>query len=70
VPVYERPGSIDEWLANERPALSPEVLQTLKDRGHLVERQIEYVPVLLDDGRQVIVPVERYQLKPANKKPY
>ena len=70
VPIFEGPGSVDQWLANERPALSPELLQTLQQRGHQVERQIEYVTMQLDDGRQVIVPVERYQIRPANRLPY
>lgn len=70
VPFYEYPGSADEWLNDQKPALSPEVLQTLEDRGHRIERQIEYVPVLLDDGRQVIVPIERYQIRPAQQRPY
>jgi hypothetical protein len=68
VPIYD--GPMEQWLANERPALSPEVLRTLEDRGHNVERQVEYVPVLLDDGRQVIVPIERYQIRPAYERPY
>ena len=68
VPIYDGPGS--EWLADERPALSPEVLQTLQHRGHKIERQIEYVPVRLDDGREVIVPIERYQILSPSKVPY
>ena len=70
VPVYDGPGSTAEWLADERPALSPEVLQTLQLRGHKIERQIEYVPVRLDDGREVIVPIERYQILSPSKVPY
>jgi hypothetical protein len=70
VPIYDLPVPMEQWLANERPALSPEVLQTLEDRGHSIERQVEYVPVLLDDGRQVIVPIERYQIRPATERPY
>jgi hypothetical protein len=70
VPYYDLPGSVEQWLANEQPSLSPEVLQTLQNRGHNIERQVEYVPVLLDDGRQVIVPIERYQIRPPSKQPY
>ena len=70
VPIYDLPEPMEQWLANERPALSPEVLQTLENRGHSIERQVEYVPVLLDDGRQGIVPIERYQIRPATRRPY
>lgn len=70
VPIYDMAEPMEQWLANERPALSPEVLQTLESRGHSVERQVEYVPVLLDDGRQGIVPIERYQIRPATQRPY
>ena len=70
VPVYDGQGSAAEWLNDQRPALSPEVLQTLQDRGHKIDRQIEYVPVRLEDGRDVIVPIERYQIRLPSKRPY
>jgi hypothetical protein len=70
VPVYDGQSSAAEWLNDQRPALSPEVLQTLRDRGHKIDRQIEYVPVRLEDGRDVIVPIERYQIRPPSRLPY
>jgi hypothetical protein len=75
LPVYELPdgelpGSTEQWLTSNQPALSPAVVQSLQQRGHQVERRVEYVPVLLNDGRQVIVPVEGYQIRPAKRRPY
>lgn len=70
VPVFEAADSAAEWPADERPALSPQILQVLQDRGHKIERQIEYVPVQLDDGRQVIIPIERYQIRLPDRLPY
>lgn len=70
VPIYEASGPVNSWLADERPALSPQVLQVLERSGHKIERQIEYVTVQLDDGRQVIVPVERYQIRLPDRLPY
>lgn len=70
LPVYELPGSMEDWLANERPALPSEVLQSLTERGHRVQRQVQYLPVQLEDGRQGIVPVEGYQITPVGQRVY
>lgn len=70
VPIYETSGPVNSFLADEQPAISAEVLQALERRGHKIERQVEYVRVRLDDGRDVIVPIERYQIQPPSERPY
>jgi hypothetical protein len=46
------------------------LIRELERRGHRIERQQEYVPLQLEDGRQVIIPVEGYQFMPAARQPY
>jgi hypothetical protein len=70
LPMYEMPGSIEQWLAESAPALSPDVIQSLKERGHEIKRHVQYVPVQLEDGRQGIVPVENYQITPVSQRAY
>lgn len=70
VPVYEIDQGIEQYLQNDAPALTPELVQMLEQRGHAVQRQQQYIPVQLDDGRQIIVPVEGYQITPVGRRTY
>ena len=70
VPVYDVGNDLESFLNQERPALPPELIELLRQRGHEVERQEQYVPAQLDDGRQVIVPVERYLITPVSQRAY
>lgn len=68
VPVYEVLGDVDQLLANDRPALAPELVELLRQRGYDVRREQRYFPAPLDDGRQIIVPVEGYQITPVGRR--
>ncbi|HEX5102535.1 MAG TPA: hypothetical protein VFV87_01910 [Pirellulaceae bacterium] len=70
LPIYEHSEPLEEVLSNERPALPLEVLRSLNELGHQVERSVEYVPVQLQDGRRGYVPVEGYQITPAGRRSY
>jgi hypothetical protein len=70
VPVYEFTQGLDQFLSQDRPALTPELVDLLRQTGHEVERQQQYVPGQLEDGRQVIVPVEQYQITPVSRRAY
>lgn len=70
VPIYEIEGGVEQFLQSDRPALAPEIVQMLQQRGHDVQRQQQYIPVQLDDGRQIIVPVEGYQITPVSRRVY
>ena len=52
------------------PAISDRVLRSLQLRGHKIDRQQEYIPIDLQDGRQVILPVEEYRITPVSSKSY
>jgi len=70
VPVYEVDQGIEQYLQNDHPALAPDVVRLLEQRGHDIQRQQQYIPVELDDGRQIIVPVEGYQITPVGRRVY
>jgi len=52
------------------PAISDRVLRSLRLRGHKIDRQQEYIPIDLQDGRHVILPVEEYRITPVSNKSY
>ncbi len=56
-------GSIDErWLSQMPPPIPDDVLQALGRTGHRVQQRRQFVPMPLDDGRQVIVPVDQIEV--------
>lgn len=71
VPIYELPeDASSSWLTEQEPALSVELINELKRRGHRIERQQQYVPVSLEDGREGMIPVESYQITPVSRRAY
>ena len=69
VPVYDTQVAT-ELLSTVRPALPDDLLEELEAQGHRVDRQRQLLPVRLDDGRQMIVPVEGYRIVPVNRPSY
>ena len=70
VPVYDGSQMGAEWLTQERPLLPEDVIESLARRGRKVERQIEYLPLPLDDQHQIVVPVEQIQITPVSRRSY
>ena len=69
--IYEGPfDASSSWLTEQEPALPMELVNELKRRGHRVERQEQYVPVSLEDGREGMIPVESYQITPVSRRAY
>jgi len=67
VPVdVDKPGA--QPFAQLEPAISDRVLRSLQSRGHRINRQQEYIPIDLEDGRQIIVPVDGYQITPVGRR--
>ncbi len=69
LPVYEG-EDLDQLLRQQAPALAPELVDLLRQRGHSVEQQRQLVPVQLEDGRQLVVPIEGYQIIPVRNRSY
>lgn len=47
-------------------ALPDELLEFLRAQGHQVQHLPQVVPMELDDGRQVLLPIDRYRIEPVH----
>lgn len=63
VPVYEASGDLRSALAGGQ-TISPALIDLFKRSGFEVQRDQRFVPAPLEDGRQLIVPIDGYQLVP------
>lgn len=59
-----------EKLLNSRPALPEDLIHELEAKGHQVVYQRQLVPVPVNDGQQMIVPVEGYRILPKRRPSY
>lgn len=69
VPVYLA-GAGNEQMLTNTPLLSPQVIEAFERHGHRVEYEQRLLPVTLGDGRQVVFPVEQYQITPVSTRSY
>jgi hypothetical protein len=67
VPVYEVGADLEAVLAREEASLGPELIDLFRQYGYEVRHEQQYVPAPLDDGRQVIVPVHGYEIRPVSR---
>jgi hypothetical protein len=68
VPVYEVGRDVAQFLTGEASALGPEMLELLRQNGFEVRHDQQYFPAPLEDGRQIIVPVEGFQITPVSRR--
>jgi hypothetical protein len=64
VPFYDLHEMNPTWLSRESLALPPEVVRVLERLGHEVRRDRGLVPIDLEDGRRVVIPVEQFEITP------
>lgn len=69
VPVFDD-SDADERLTFEPSGIPADVRRTLERTGHRVEELRQLVPVSLQDGRQIVLPVEQYRIVPVVRKSY
>lgn len=62
LPAVERKGIDDAWLRSFPSALPADVLRALERTGHAVQQSRELVPVPLEDGRRLVVPVDQVEV--------
>jgi hypothetical protein len=67
VPVYEVGQDLEQYLSAE-PTLGPELIELLRQQGYDVQHQQQYFPAPLNDGRQIIVPVDGYRITPVSRR--
>lgn len=70
LPINEYPDDPSRWIEASEPALPASLISELERRGHRVERQEQYVPVDLEDGRKAVIPVEAIQISPVSRRAY
>lgn len=68
LPVYDL-SEETAHLVNQQ-AIPDWAIREMHRRGLQINRSQEYVPVEMEDGRQLILPVESYQITPVSRRPY
>ncbi len=68
VPVYEVGQDLEQYLSAEQPTLGPELIDLLRQQGYDVQHQQQFFPAPLNDGREVIVPVDGYRITPVSRR--
>ncbi|HEY1600024.1 MAG TPA: hypothetical protein VGG64_10505 [Pirellulales bacterium] len=69
-PVIEGAGRDDHWLDAPEPVVSRELRDALERLGHHVDERRQFVPLDLQDGRQLIVPVDEVEFTPVGMRAY
>jgi hypothetical protein len=67
VPVIEGTGIDSRWLLEQPPAIRASVVKELTRRGHKIEAHRQLLTVDLNDGRKVLLPVDRVDVRFANR---
>ena len=70
VPIVDPQRLTDGAGWNEQPLFPEDLLRALRRQGHDVSRTRSLMPVPLQDGRGVVVPVEQIQITPVSRKVY
>lgn len=69
MPVYDKDDAYARWLA-EQPLMPLEVERDLRRAGFRIERQRQWAPVRLGDGRRAVFPVDELQITPVSDRSY
>jgi hypothetical protein len=70
LPVYELSPENAGWLARQHAQIPAEVRRALQRMGHDVRWDQRFVPLEHEDGRRVVVPVERVEITPVGRHRY
>ena len=70
VPAVERDRVDEKWLHSAPSAIPDNVAQALGRTGHEVRQRREFVPVLLKDGRQLVMPVDQVDVHYVGNRTY
>lgn len=65
IPVFHPDAAPGLPMFSGQSQLSPEFIRQLESRGYTFDRQRLYYRLPLDDGREVIIPSDRFQLRQA-----
>jgi len=67
VPAVERERIDDGWLESLPAAISPEIVRQWERGGYPVRQRRRLLPFRLDDGRQLLVPVDEINIHNVNR---
>jgi hypothetical protein len=70
LPAVERENVDQQWLQSVPAAIPENVLQALSRTGYQIQQQRELVPVPLQDGRRLMVPVDQVELHYVGNRAY
>jgi hypothetical protein len=70
LPVVESAATDDSWLDRAGPVVPFELRDALERLGHRVDERRQYLPLDLEDGRQLIVPVDNVEFTPVSARVY
>jgi len=64
VPFYELDRMDPKWYSDSAFSIPPNVIRELNQRGHQVRRDQRLIPVDLQNGRRVVIPIEQFEIVP------
>jgi hypothetical protein len=62
LPVMEARQLDPDWLNRQRPTVSAELRGALEQSGGRIQEQPQLLPITLDDGRQLVLPIDQVQI--------
>ncbi|HUY32206.1 MAG TPA: hypothetical protein VMV69_05450 [Pirellulales bacterium] len=68
LPVVEGATLDENWLRSQPSALPADLLQALQRSGHRVRQRRELVPLNMQDGRRLVVPVDQVDVHPVGNR--
>jgi len=66
LPVVEGKTLDENWLRGQPSALPTGLLEALERSGHRVLQRRELVPLNMQDGRRLVIPVDQVEVQPVN----
>jgi hypothetical protein len=63
LPAVERDQLGENWLESLPAPMSPEILERLREAGLQVEQRREVLPLWMEDGRRLVVPVDNVDIR-------
>lgn len=70
IPAVEHGRLDDGWLRRLPAAVSPRVIAAFRAAGHEVRQHRQLLPVEMDDGRELVVPVDEVELRYVGHRAY
>ncbi len=67
VPFYEIDQMKPEWLADDLFAMPQDLVNELNRMGHEVRRDQRLIPVELEGGRRVVIPMDQFEIVPISQ---